>query len=360
MNKNLKKLFIIFFAAVFFMLVSCAAAVIFIDPFFHFHAPLKNFPYEVDNQIYQNPGMAMHLDYNAFITGSSMTVNFDTDDFSEDFGKTIKLSYDGAYPANLSAIMDFVFDKNSFSKKNNQIHTAFICLDIISLTADPYATKYPLDDYLYGKKDSAVFTYLLNKEVIIDYILKPILKRKPTDLSEVYSMYWLTDDLTGKDYVLKGYEAPKKSSTPADKNIFLDKTRENLEKNLIPYIKANPDTEFIFFFPAYSILFWNEILAEGTLDARLEQTRLIFDTLLEYDNVRIFYFSDAEEMITDLDLYTDYTHHVKSVSSYEAACFSSSEHEVFKENIEIILKNMEKIVRSFDFENLLEQNDNDS
>ena len=51
--------------------------------FFHYHRPLAGFPYLVDNQLSQNPGMAAHMDYDSVILGSSMTVNFNTDWFED-------------------------------------------------------------------------------------------------------------------------------------------------------------------------------------------------------------------------------------------------------------------------------------
>ena len=60
--------------------------VIIVDPFFHYHKPLKGFPYLIDNQLSQNPGMAEHMEYDSVILGSSMTVNFQTDWFKELMG----------------------------------------------------------------------------------------------------------------------------------------------------------------------------------------------------------------------------------------------------------------------------------
>ena len=67
--------------------------------FFQYHTPLEDFPYVVDHQVNQNPGMAKHMDYDSVILGSSMTVNFNTGWFEELLGlKTLKLSYSGAFP----------------------------------------------------------------------------------------------------------------------------------------------------------------------------------------------------------------------------------------------------------------------
>ena len=60
----------------FIWLILAAALVVWVDPFFQYHAPLADFPYLVDNQLTQNPGMAKHMEYDSVILGSSMTVNF--------------------------------------------------------------------------------------------------------------------------------------------------------------------------------------------------------------------------------------------------------------------------------------------
>ena len=100
-------LFITFVLTAFVLMI---ALVVYVDPFFHYHKPLKNFNYVVDNQLTQNPGMAEHLEYDSVILGSSMTVNFETDWFEELMGlKTAKLSYSGAFPKDQSNIMKLIF-----------------------------------------------------------------------------------------------------------------------------------------------------------------------------------------------------------------------------------------------------------
>ena len=88
------------------VLTFCGTLVYVVDPFFHYHAPLEGFPYVIDNQLTQNPGMARHMDYDSAILGSSMTVNFETDWFKEIFDlNTLKLSYSSAYPKDISNIL---------------------------------------------------------------------------------------------------------------------------------------------------------------------------------------------------------------------------------------------------------------
>ncbi len=57
-KSEFKKYIIILLATGVILAVICAVSVIVVDPFFHYHAPLPGFPYEVDNQLSQNPGLA--------------------------------------------------------------------------------------------------------------------------------------------------------------------------------------------------------------------------------------------------------------------------------------------------------------
>ena len=54
-------------------LVITALTVVICDPFFHYHKPIKGYPYALENERYQNDGIAKHFDYELMITGSSTT-----------------------------------------------------------------------------------------------------------------------------------------------------------------------------------------------------------------------------------------------------------------------------------------------
>lgn len=348
---------LIWFGGILIALTGAAAlATYIIDPFFHYHAPLPAFPYQIDDQINQNPGMAENLTYDSFITGSSMTVNFDTEEFEAAFGKTIKLCYDGSYPKNNAIIMDYVFNENSRARKAGPVKNAFLNVDLLVYTADPEETKFPLTDYLYDNNPFNDIQYLLNKDVLLDYIIKPILQNEPTALNRIYCMDWITEDLTGADYVLANYVPLEAKDEPTPADALIPATKINLEQNVLPYVEAHPETTFYFFYPAYSILFWNNVEVEQMLDARLAQSEYIGETLLSYDNVRVFYFSNCEDIITDLNNYTDYTHHTEEISSYEVQCMIDGTHEVQPGGMAAELSKMRDIVENYDFDALLGAN----
>ncbi len=76
-------------------------------------------------------------------------------------------------------------------------------------------------------------------------------------------------------------------------------------------------------------------------------------TLLSYDNVRLFYFQNMEDVVTDLNNYADYTHYKPAINRYMTECFANGEHEVLNsEQFEDELIKMRQIIDDFDFEGL--------
>ena len=199
-------LFVAFVLTAFALMI---ALIVYVDPFFHYHKPLKNFNYVVDNQLTQNPGMAEHLEYDSVILGSSMTVNFETDWFEELMGlKTVKLSYSGAFPKDQSNIMKIIF-ASKWNGQKREVRKVFLGIDVITYTGDVQQTKYPIPEYLYDDNPLNDVQYVLNKDVLLQYVLRPMVDREPTNWSHIYASWW-TDEYYSEDWVLHNYEQPDK------------------------------------------------------------------------------------------------------------------------------------------------------
>ena len=58
-------------------LVGFGAIVVLVDPFFHYHAPIKGITcvLERDNERYQNDGILAHFEYDTIMTGTSLKEN---------------------------------------------------------------------------------------------------------------------------------------------------------------------------------------------------------------------------------------------------------------------------------------------
>lgn len=338
-------------AAGFFVMI--AALVVFVDPFFHYHKPLSGFPYLIDNQLSQNPGMAAHMDYDSVILGSSMTVNFNTDWFKELMGlNTIKLSYSGAFPKDQSNIMKIIFNGN------HQVKKVFLGVDVITYTGGVEETKYPIPEYLYDNNYFNDIQYVLNKDVLLNYILRPLADPDPTNLATVYASWW-TEEYYSEQWVLHNYTSPEQVLEKTAADAYIPGVKANLDVNICPFIEDNPNTQFVVFFPPYSILYWNDVLKENHLEATMEEYRYIAERLNEYDNVEVYFFPDREDIILDLNHYADYSHYHPDYNRFMTECFTNGTGLVAKngdeegKTIDEYLSHMREIVDEFDFEELL-------
>lgn len=329
------------------LLAGTAVLVVYVDPFFQYHAPLENFPYLVDNQLSQNPGMAKNMEYDSVILGSSMTVNFNTDWFGELLGlDTIKLSYSGAYPKDQSNIMDIIF------RSGNQVKAVFLGVDVMTYTGGVDETKYPIPTYLYDDNYLNDVQYLFNKDVVLNYILRPLADPDKTDLSTVYQSWW-TDEYYNIQWVMHNYEPSERVEEETLPDAYIASVDKNLQANICPYIEENPDTVFYIFFPPYSILYWNDVIQENHLEATMEEYRYIAETLSTYGNVRVFYFPNQEWIVTDLNHYADYTHYHRDINRYMTECFADGTCEVRSgEQMQEALEETREMIGRFDFEEL--------
>lgn len=337
--------------------ILAAALVVYVDPFFHYHAPLEGFPYLVDNQLSQNPGMAENMEYDSVILGSSMTVNFQTTWFKELMDlDTLKLSYSAAFPKDQANIMEIIFRSRN-NTGDHKLKKVFLGVDVITYTGGVDETKYPIPEYLYDDNLFNDINYLWNKDVILNYILRPIADPEPTDLSNVYASWW-TEEYYSEEWVLHNYESPEQVAEEMEPWGFVEAAEKNLTQNICPFIEANPDTEFVIFFPPYSILFWNDVQKENHLEATLAEYKYICERLNAYENVSVYFFPDQDEIVCDLNNYADYSHYHPKFNRYMAECFTDGTHLVAKEGqegktIDEYLEHMKELAVTFDYEELL-------
>lgn len=338
----------VFFLCSFGAFVAVILLVVAVDPFFHYHKPLKNIYYVIDNQLSQNPGIAKNFEYDSVILGSSMTVNFDTRLFAETMGlNTVKLSYNAAYPKDNDNIMQLV------RQSDNEIKEIFLGIDIHTYKASPGAVAYEIPEYLY---DDSLFNdvfYLLNKDVLLDYILMPQVKRESTPLNEIYSSWQKM--VYSEAMVAEIYEPPSGFFEMLPEDIYRDNIEENMRTYILPYIESMPDTQFTIFFPPYSVLYWYGKYADGSLAAELEGERQIMELLFLYPNVRVYYFQDMFDFITDLNNYCDQSHYVHEMNDQMTLWFAQEvcPWEVTSENYNAVLDEMKEWLMECDFESYL-------
>lgn len=345
-RKSFSHFYIVFSVIAACGLLAVAAVIILIDPFFHYHAPLPNYPYVVDDQVDMNPGLARHMDYDSILLGSSMTVNFDTSWFEDYMGlKTQKLSYNGAYPKDQSNIMDIVFDA-----KGDSVKQVFLGIDELNYSGGVDETKFPITEYLYDDNVLNDVSYIFNKTILLDYCMKPLVDRSDaSDWNMIYKPWWQPEHYQ-KALVLMYYTPADEVPDVTPTQDYIDAIEKNLSVNIIPHIEAHPETKFTVFYPPYSILYWYDAVRESRLDSIIAKYDYMTRRLLQYDNVEVFFFQNREDIICDLNNYADYTHYSVPVCELIVDSFESGKGRVTEDNLEAELEILRELATEYDYE----------
>ena len=288
-------------------LVLIVSAVVIIDPFEVYHkATFFIPPIESGTQSYSNAGIAKSYDYDSIIIGSSMTENFRPSQLDELLGgRFVKLCVNGGTPFNHKQMMDMAFD-------THDVKRVFYGLDVNALSFFYTTPKAEMPTYLYDNDLTNDVQYWFNQSVLAKYIPKALKTLGKTDPNQRDSMYsWGKDFAYGAQAVLHDpiHSGEVEQSPLLDRPVLSQQSMLNVEYNLVPFIEAHPDTEFIFFFPPYSLMQWYGFYTLGQLHDNLMQKQAVTERLLSFDNVRIYDFQAELDWILNLDHYVDYEHY---------------------------------------------------
>lgn len=343
-----KKFGLTFIFSFLFLLTSTALIVILIDPYFHYHKPFANIHYRLNNERYQNDGIAKNFSYDALIIGTSMTENFKTSEFDELFNvHSIKLPLSGSY----------------FKESNDLLLTALNHNDNISyvIRGLDYSIFYTEKDesrydasfypiYLYNDNVFDDVRYVFNKNIF--FLSLATLRNDKTTTFDEYA-YWGDNFPYGKEAIQ--YERPEYKPPKQLENIEVEQFAENIEQNIISSVKKYPNTEFYIFYTPYSIYQWDFYHRTGLLETILEGEKMITERLLDYDYVHIFSFLDAHEVIENLNNYKDRAHYSPAVNSFILNSMKEGKHELTKENYEVYYRTMYSYYDNYDYDSLFQE-----
>lgn len=180
-------------------------------------APLTYYAY---SEMYSNPGIAQHYEYDTVLVGTSMIENTDVDEFDKLMHtKAVRLPYSGGTALNMKTILDVCFSSG------NDIRAVYWELDEFQLFSNPGKTRYPLPEYLYRDDTKEDLSYLLNLDIFYHYAVNDIIG---TLRGEVQSAERRGESLYGefsKQAVLRSYSRAQESGKPRDASAVMAKNR---------------------------------------------------------------------------------------------------------------------------------------
>lgn len=336
-----KKFFKLLIFGIIFILSLIAGIMIIVDPYFHYHKPLKFLNYRLGNERYINDGIIRNFDYNAIIIGTSMTQNFKSSQFDKLFNvKSIKIPFSGATFKEIDDNVERALKYNS----NVEIILRGLDYGIILNDFQKMAyNNYP--EYLYDDNIFNDYKYLLNKDIIIKGLGATFyytLTKKNTTTFDEYGN-WEKSCIPGKKSVLSSHKREKKENKikklSKEEIQVLDK---NIEKNLLDIPKKYPNIKFIYFITPYSIVYWDDLNQKGEIEKQIMIEKYMIEKILEISNIELYSFFDNYELICDLDNYKDAGHYIGKVNDKILNCIKNKEYQLNKENyLKYINKNLE-------------------
>ena len=325
----------------------CAGVVTVVDPFAIYHAPTQYVPPITNgSQSYFNAGLAKTYDYDSVIIGSSMTENFVPSQLDALLGgQFIKLCINGGTSFNHRQMMEMAFD-------THEIKTVLYGLDLEALTNFYKTPKTQMPDYLYDGSLLNDVQYWFNGTVLLKYVPACLRAWGQTDPDQRDTMYaWGDLYPYGREAVLGKTRIRKDevAQDPAEETpVLSQQSMLNIEHNIVPFIEAHPETEFIVFFPPYSLVQWVDFYQQGTMIYHLEQKEAVIRILLGYDNVKIYDFQAELDWVTDLDNYIDAWHYGPWINDAIVERVAAGENRITdwaqaRENDEVICRHVEYI-----------------
>lgn len=108
-------------------------------------------------------------------------------------------------------------------------------------------------------------------------------------------------------------------------------------------ITEHPETEYILFFPPYSMMWWDCGYANGLGEGYFAILEQALPQLLSYENATLYYFQDQQDIICNLDNYMDMIHFAPDINQYIMQCIWDGRCEVTDENVDSVLKHMRQV-----------------
>lgn len=168
-------------------------------------------------------------------------------------------------------------------------------------------------------------------------------------------MLWDDDFDYGRDFVLSHYSRPSITNTEPEYGEYTETVQNNIQL-LEPFIDSMKDTEFVFFFSPFSMLYWDMQTRENTVYKNKIGYVTASEILLKYDNVTLYLWTDDEifEIMGDLNNYVDEAHYSPDVCTLMAERIGRREGVINEDNYMDEIEKLFLYIEHFDYDSLFE------
>ena len=334
------------------VLVLTAIMVIMIiaDPYFHYHGKLLGMKYRLYNERYINAGIVDHFEYDAVITGTSMNQNFKTSQMDQLFGtNAIKVTFAGAGFKEIRENLERAFESD------NDIKYVLWGIDYNGLANDADYVAYPdYPEYLYDDNILNDASYVWNKEILVSGLLNNILMTLKGEETTSFDEYASWDVGRGWEFIKQGYYR-QEEILPMEQELSheeIEMVKENIETNIIELAENNPETTFLLFYAPYSVLYWDSIYRDGTMEKQFQIEQIATELLLECENIELYSYFDKTDIICNLDYYQDGIHYINIINDRILEWIAEGRGKITKDNYLDYIRWEREFYMNYDYDSI--------
>lgn len=312
-----------------------------VDPLQYYRKAVWYKPILSEEERFQNPGLARNEDYDTIIIGTSMTENFVPSYVNQALGgKTLKLAMRGSTSREHYLIANLALN-------SGKVKRVIWGLDYFSLRSNEVGADNTFPSYLYDNRLWNKMSYLFNistlEQSFNDMLYTAFGIGQSPSLDTLNN--WGRTAHYDKERVIRHWNRVKKQELAEPKNDSLAAVQNNFTHNIMALIRSHPETEFIIYYPPYSILrqqLWFEVNPNRYQNQR-EIKKYIYHCLQGLRNVKLYDFQSDADLTYNLNNYLDITHHNEKINEHiiDSIAEDRPKYRVTSNNLDSLLKQLD-------------------
>lgn len=302
--------------------------------------------------VYIDAGIIRNAEYDSAMIGSSVSQNFDVQEFRDKVGiNLVKINTGGISLEQRDLFYQALEDAgktdtyyievaiSTFNAEEDLLEDTPVYLYDENKWND-YKYLFGYDTWLRGMPISFAFAGLDIAGIEMDTM---------HNLESVdYVGDWYYRNKVGKEVFMNNYLSGSGSISKQEHQGMYERMIDNVDRKLTTVI--DEDNKYIFYFPPYSAALWSDAESAGYAEIWYEVKKHIVQRLVEYPNVEVYDFQYTEK-ICNLEHYRDVTHYGKELNDWMVDCFASGKNRVDLDNIDENIETLRKLITEFREEN---------
>ena len=297
------------------------------------------------NERYELAGLIRRQDYSNLIMGTSLAANFRASWFTDWLGSgTLKVAIPDGRLEEFDTALERAY------RTHGNIERVFFGLDPNVLIREDQHSELP--EYLYNDNALDDLQFYFNAESLALAVQSLLLgEDDKTPLDEAYVWDW--DHTFSRAAALEGYPRPEAVPEALPADAYLSAAEANMDV-ICGWIEEHPDTQFVVWFPPYSILYWDQAIRLGTTEAILTAIEYACGRLLVWDNVMVVSFLNAQDVITNLQNYADHIHYSGSTAAWMSRKMLAGQWRYWLDSYPGQVNELREFVNSYDYDAIFE------